>query len=174
MKLTDVATERFEDNITSITPGALKGGLMVVRRNTKKDELLIGGSDGIPKIYQMYRTQARQIGDDFNRITRFAAEAVPGRIFAAQYSPDGTKVAIGSSLDGDGEVRILNEADGKQVHKLAEKHGAVYAVAYRPDGKVLAVGGFDGTVRFFDPDAGTQVKEFVPVPLTPGPLAAAK
>ncbi|HVC93175.1 MAG TPA: c-type cytochrome domain-containing protein [Pirellulales bacterium] len=174
MKLTDVATERFEDNITSITPGALKGGLMVVRRNAKKDELLIGGSDGVPKIYQMYRTQARQIGDDFNRITRFAAEAVPGRIFAAQYSPDGSKVAIGSSLDGDGEVRILNEADGKQVHKLAEKHGGVYAVTYRPDGKLLAVGGFDGTVRFFDPEAGTQVKELVPVPLTPGPLAVAK
>ncbi|HUY34789.1 MAG TPA: c-type cytochrome domain-containing protein [Pirellulales bacterium] len=172
MKLTDVPTERFEDNITSITPGALKGGLMVVRRNAKKDELLIGGSDGVPKIYQMYRTQARQIGDDFNRITRFAAEAVPGRIFAAQYSPDATKVAIGSSLDGDGEVRILNEADGKLVHKLAENHGAVYALAYRPDGKVLAVGGFDGNVRFFDPEAGTQIKEFVPVPLTPGPLAA--
>ena len=37
----------------------------------------------------------------------------------------------------------------------------------------LAVGGFDGSVRFFDPDAGTLVKEFVPVPITPGPLAAA-
>ena len=27
MKLTEVATQRMEDNITSITPGALKGGL---------------------------------------------------------------------------------------------------------------------------------------------------
>jgi hypothetical protein len=58
------------------------------------------------------------------------------------------------------------------VHKLAEKHGGVYAVAFRPDGKLLAVGGFDGAVRFFDPEAGTLVKEFIPVPLTPGPLAA--
>jgi hypothetical protein len=172
MKLTDVATQRFEDNITSITPGALKGGLMVVRRHAKKDELLIGGSDGVPKIYQMYRTQARQIGDDFNRIARFAAEAVAGRIFAAQYSPDATKVAIGSSNDGQGEVRVLNEADGKLIAKFAQSNGAVYSVAFRPDGKVLAVGGFDGAVRFFDPENGTLLKEFIPVPLTPEPLAA--
>jgi WD40 repeat protein len=32
MKLTEVATQRFVDNVTSITPGALKGGLMAVDR----------------------------------------------------------------------------------------------------------------------------------------------
>ncbi len=32
MRLTEVATQRFIDNITSITPGALKGGLMAVDR----------------------------------------------------------------------------------------------------------------------------------------------
>jgi len=30
-KLTEVATQRFVDNITSITPGALRGGLHSVR-----------------------------------------------------------------------------------------------------------------------------------------------
>src|SRR5947199_409954 len=43
MKLTEVATQRLEDNITSITPGALKGGLQAVDRHPQKDELLIGG-----------------------------------------------------------------------------------------------------------------------------------
>ena len=167
MKLTEVATQRFVDNITSITPGALKGGLMAVDRHPKKDELLIGGADGVPKIYQMYRTQARVIGDDFNRIGRFNAESVPGRIFAVAYSPDATRVVIGSSSDGRGEVRVLQEADGKLVAKFADQYGAIYAVAYSPDGKVVAVGGFDGMVRLFDPEKGTLVKEFLPVPLTP-------
>ncbi|HEV7225300.1 MAG TPA: c-type cytochrome domain-containing protein [Pirellulales bacterium] len=167
MKLTEVATQRFVDNITSITPGALKGGLMTVDRHPTKDELLIGGADGVVKIYQTYRTQARVIGDDFNRITRFNAEPVAGRIFTAQYSPDATRVVIGSSSDGRGEVRVLQEANGKLVSKFADQHGAIYAVAYRPDGKVVAVGGFDGLVRLFEPEKGTLLREFVPVPLTP-------
>ncbi len=36
MKLTEVATQRFIDNVTSITPGALKGGLLAVARNPIK------------------------------------------------------------------------------------------------------------------------------------------
>ncbi|MBW3600149.1 MAG: c-type cytochrome, partial [Planctomycetes bacterium] len=51
MKLINVPTQRFIDNISSITPGALKGGLHAVDRHPTKDELLIGGADGIPKIY---------------------------------------------------------------------------------------------------------------------------
>ena len=33
VKLTEVATQRFVDNITSITPGALKGGIAAVARH---------------------------------------------------------------------------------------------------------------------------------------------
>ena len=73
MKLTEVATQRLVDNITSITPGALKGGLQAVDRHPTKDDLLIGGSDGVPKIYQMYRTKDRKIGDDYNLIRAFPA-----------------------------------------------------------------------------------------------------
>ena len=75
MNSNEIATERFVDNITSITPGAPKGGLMTIDRNPKNDELLAGGADGTPKIYQMHRTKARQIGDDFNLILRFRADA---------------------------------------------------------------------------------------------------
>ena len=45
-KLTEVATQRFVDNITSITPGALKGGIAAVARHPKRDEIVVGGSDG--------------------------------------------------------------------------------------------------------------------------------
>ena len=46
-KLTEVATQRFVDNITSITPGALKGGIQAVARHPQRDEIVIGGSDGV-------------------------------------------------------------------------------------------------------------------------------
>ena len=32
LKLVEIATQRFIDNVTSITPGALKGGLAAVAR----------------------------------------------------------------------------------------------------------------------------------------------
>jgi len=117
MKLTEVATERLEDNITSITPGALKGGLQAVDRHPTKDELLCGGADGVPKLYQMYRTKARVIGDDFNLIRAFSPP-MPGRIFAARFSPDGSRAIFGSSSDGKGEVHVYETATGKLVSTL--------------------------------------------------------
>ena len=164
MKLTEVATQRMEDNITSITPGALKGGLIAVDRHPKSNELLIGGADGVPKIYQMFRTKDRKIGDDFNLLRAFSG--LPGRLFAVRFSPDGTRILVGSSSDGKGEVRIYGNPDTKLIATLEGERGAVYAVAYRPDGKQVASGGFDGLVRLNDPDNGKLIREFVPVPLS--------
>ena len=164
MKLTEVATERMEDNITSITPGALKGGLQAVDRHPKKDELLIGGADGTPKLYQMYRTKARVIGDDFNLIRAFAPP-MAGRIFAARFSPDGSRAVVGSSSDGKGEVRVYDTATGKLVSTFAKVEGPIYAVAYHPKEKLAASAGFDGIVYLNNPDNGELVREFVAVPI---------
>jgi WD40 repeat protein len=166
MKLTEVATQRFVDNITSITPGALKGGLMSVARHPKKDELLIGGSDGEAKIYKMYRNKKRVIGDDFNRLRVF--ETMPGRIFKARYNADGTRVVISSSFEGHGEVRVYQADNGKLIARLEGERGPVYAVAFRPDGKQIASAGFDGLVRLNDAQTGKLLKEFVPYPTQPG------
>ena len=163
MKLTEVATQRLVDNITSITPGALKGGLTAVDRFPGKDDLLIGGSDGVPKLYQMYRTKPRQIGDDFNLIRKYPE--MPGRIFAARFNKDGSRIIAGSSHNGKGEVRIFQTADAKQISKLGGDFGGIYAVAFRPDGKQVASAGFDGMVRLHDPDNGKLIKEFVPCPI---------
>jgi dipeptidyl aminopeptidase/acylaminoacyl peptidase len=163
MKLTEVSTQRLIDNITSITPGALKGGLMAVARHPKKDELLIGGSDGTPRTYKMYRTKARQIGDDFNKILAFAA--MPGRVFSVCYNADGTRVLAGSSDDGTGEVRIYQTDNGKLISTMKGLRGGIYAVAYRPDGKQIASAGSEGVVWLNDPDSGQLVREFVPCPL---------
>lgn len=184
MKLTEVATQRFIDNITSITPGALKGGLLAVARNPLKndtkvknkeagtdptekyyDELVVGGADGIPRLYKMHRTTKRVIGDDANKIRDYAA--MPGRIFALAFSPDGKYFTAGSSLNGKGEVRTYQTADGKLASKLAGRSEPVYALAYRPDGKQIACAGFDGLIRLSDPLTGQIFKEFPPVPLSP-------
>ena len=163
-KLIEVATQRFVDNITSITPGALKGGLEAVDRHPQKDELLIGGADGIPKVYQMIRTKARVIGDDFNLIKAY--EAMPGRIYDVAFNNDGSRFAAASSLDGTGEVRIYQTADGKLMHKLPVQNGGVFAVRFSPDGKILASAGFEGLVRLNDVETGKLVKEFAPVQVT--------
>jgi len=105
-KLTEVATQRFVDNITSITPGALKGGLASVARHPQREEILVGGSDGIPKVYRIFRETARVIGDDANLIGAFTA--MPGRIFSVALNADGKRFAAGSSLDARGQVDIYD------------------------------------------------------------------
>ncbi len=170
MKLTEVATERFVDNITSITPGALKGGLQTVARHPARDELLIGGADGVPKLYQTYRTKARVIGDDFNLIREYAR--LPGRIFSCDFSGDGSRLVVGSSDELRGEARVYQTDDAQLISTLAGQSGPVYAVAFRPDGQQVASGGFDGPVRLCDAQTGQVVKEFLPVPLGPTTVAS--
>jgi WD40 repeat protein/mono/diheme cytochrome c family protein len=207
IRLTEVATQRFIDNITSITPGALKGGMRGLARRPQSlkrtvtsppdprplnyEELLIGGSDGVPRLYKMHREVKRVIGDDANRLREF--EALPGRIFAARFNSDGSRFVVGSSLDGKGEARIyfvglplpnkeilslaalpmpgysplalVAQPQPPALVKLGGEPGPVYAVAFRPDDRQVAVGGFDGMVRQYDALTGKLVKEFVAVPL---------
>lgn len=165
MKLTEIKTSQFIDNITSITPGALKGGLMAVQRHPKEEQVLIGGSDGEPKLYKIFRTQARQIGDDFNKIRGY--QPMSGRIFSLQFNADGSLFVVGASNATSGSARIYQTQDGKLLHELPGHQAGVFAVAFRPDGKQVATGGMEGVVRLYDVATGSLVKEFLPVTLTP-------
>ncbi len=106
VKLTEVATQRFVDNITSITPGALKGGIATVARHPERDEIVIGGSDGRAKVYRIFRQVQRVIGDDSNVIR--VMEPMRGRVTAVDVSHDGKRIVAGSSLDGMGEIHIYS------------------------------------------------------------------
>ncbi|HEX5272899.1 MAG TPA: c-type cytochrome domain-containing protein [Gemmataceae bacterium] len=181
-KLTHVPTQRFIDNVTSITPGALKGGLVAVARRPFKvkkmtkpkdisvgevtekvyDELLFGGSDGTPRLYKMHREVKRVIGDDANKIREY--EPMPGVVESVAFSADGKLFAAGSRLSGTGEVRVYEVDSGKRVSTFAGQKGGVFTVAFGPDGKAVASAGFDGVVRLNDPATGKLIKEFVPVP----------
>lgn len=164
MKLTIVENGQFVDNITSITPGALKGGLLDVERHPTREEVLTGGADGEPKLYRIFRTQARKIGDDFNRIRAYPA--LEGRIFDLEFNADGSQFVVGASTAIAGAARIYSTDDGKLLHELKGVDGPVFAVAYRPDGAHVAVGGFNGHVKIFDARTGELVKDFIPVTLT--------
>ncbi len=171
-KLTEVSTGRFVDNITSITPGALKGGLISVDirpgiKNPKDDQIVVGGSDGVPQIFRIHRTKERRIGDNYNLIRAF--EKMPGRIYGVAFSPDGKRFVAGSSYDRPPKVRlgmgrVYNVEDGKIICQL-EQESAIYGVAFSPDGKHVATVGFDGKVRVFDAQSGKRLQEFWAVPL---------
>ncbi len=161
MKLTIVESGQFVDNITSITPGALKGGLSSVERHPTREQVLTGGADGEPRLYKIFRTQTRRIGDDFNKIRAYPR--MPGRIFDLKFNKDGSQFVVGSSTATNGEAWIFTTEDGKVLHKLDGIESPVFAVAFRPDGQEVAAAGFDGTIRIFDVESGKPVTEFVPV-----------
>lgn len=185
MKLTEADTQRFIDNVTSITPGALKGGLMALdrrpvkeRRMTKVpqdqggvfsekvyDEVIAAGSDGQPRLYKIHREVKRVIGDDANKIREY--ERMPGRVSSVAFSADGERFAAVSALDGKGDVWVYDAKSGAKV--ACEKvSGPAYVVAWHPDGKLIASAGFDGTVWLHDPATGKLVKSFVVMPKPAG------
>lgn len=106
VKLTEVETNRFIDNVTSITPGALKGGVTTIARHPERDEIVVGGADGIPKVYRVFRITARKIGDDSNLIKTLSPMA--GRVFGVAVSRDGKRIAAVSSLNGKGELAVYS------------------------------------------------------------------
>ena len=182
MKLTEVATQRFIDNVTSITPGALKGGLMAIaiRPVTSKwlqvlpadtpgvprkwyDELLFAGADGVPRLYKMHREKKREIGDDSNKVKDYPA--MPGRVSAVAFDSTGRKFAAVSSLDGKGEVRIYDAASAKTTTCEGVNRPA-YTVAWKPGNTVLASAGFDGIVWLHDASTGKLISKFQAVPKT--------
>lgn len=162
LKLFQVATQQFLDNITSITPGALKGGLQVVDRQPGEDVLLIGGADGQPKTYKMHRTQKRVIGDDFNHVKSYAP--LPGRLFACEYAPDGTLFVAGASHHRRGEVRLYAVADEAPRWSLPFD-GAIYAATFRGDGALVAAAGFSGEIVLIDAATGQPRQRFAAAPL---------
>ena len=163
-KLTEVATQRFVDNVTSITPGALRGGIHSIERHPEQDNILVGGSDGAPQVFRIFRQTARQIGDNANLIRKFPD--MPGRIFSARYSRDGKKFAAASSLDNSGQVVIyaadLDVKIPDNIKKIMEKRFAAQTPAERMELEKFQTTGTKLVAQWDLPTAGVYAVAFSP------------
>jgi len=164
MKLTILTTGQFVDNITSITPGALKGGLVDVIRHPTREEVLAVGSDGEPRLYKIFREKARQIGDDFNLIRAYSK--LPGRLCDLDLTPSGAKFVVGSSNAVSGAARIYDTEDPAKFVDIPGLTAPVFAVSFRPDELQVAVSGFDGMIKLCNAETGAVEKSFPAAPIT--------
>ena len=201
-KLTEVATQRFVDNLTSITPGALKGGILALARHPQRDEIVLAGSDSIVKVYRTTRLTARVIGDDANLIRKMPA--MKGRVWSVDVSPNGKRIVAGSSLDGKGQIHVYSyefdtglpddikaivaktghspdeakklEAyltkDVKLIASIDVPATGIYSVSFSADSKTVAAAGSDGLIRMIETETGKVLRNIPAMPTVVKTIAA--
>jgi WD40 repeat protein/mono/diheme cytochrome c family protein len=148
VKLTEVATQRFIDNVTSITPGALKGGLSAVMLQPQPPAIYGSGLMGLAS-------------DPLAPAGLLAATAAPARLY--------DDALIFGGADGVPRMyrmhRTRKRVIGDDFNKIREYPalpGRIYALATRPDGEWFAAGSsLDGAgeVRVFRTADATPVSK---------------
>jgi len=69
-----------------------------------------------------------------------------GKINEIQYSPDGTRLAVVSSIG----IWLYDVATFRELALLTGHTEIVWSLAFSPDGQTLASGSWDGTVLLWD------------------------
>ncbi len=96
----------------------------------------MAGSDGLPRVYLIFREVKREIGDD----AQFIADLFPitGRVFSARFSPDGKRIAYGGGLDRAGELVVCSYDYNEDVPKaLRDLMGKVPGTRSKEEQKQL-------------------------------------
>jgi mono/diheme cytochrome c family protein len=168
VKLTEVPTNRFIDNVTSITPGALKGGLLALALRPPKDLRLEQAS----KVAHA-AAQARP----WPHLADVLAAAVPPKKRMSVIPPDAKDVPaklydeiLVAGADGQPrlykmhrEVKRVIGDDANKVREYEKFPGRVYAVAFDRSGKYFAAGSSldgSGEARVYEVDSGKRVSTF--------------
>lgn len=83
-------------------------------------------------------------------------------VFAAAFSPDGTKMVAGGYDSDKGKYysRIWEVASGKELLRLVHAEGGLRTIVFSPDGKSIAGGGDGGWARVWDVETGKELKSF--------------
>lgn len=149
MKLTEVATQRFVDNVTSITPGALKGGLMTVDRRPMPETFrtihFLGAALKFPGPKKMQKVPPDTPGVPpkvYDEILAAGSDGVP-RLYKMHREQ---KREIGD--------------DANKIREFEKMPGRIATVAFNGDGsKFAAVSSLDGKgeVRVYDTTSGAKV-----------------
>ena len=177
IKLTLVEGGSFVDDINTHT-----APIRCMVRNPKADQILAVGDDGVPRLYQMFRTKPRTMNQEDHNLLRSYPKQ-PGAGTSVAFSSDGALIAVGSEAGVVNVYKTDNggpaESDkpvtgGKPLATLVGARGAIFAIAFRPDGQQVAAAGMDGVVRVYALPAGTLFKAFVPVPMKPAAVRAAR
>lgn len=166
IKLTLVDGGSFIDDInTHYTP------LRCLARRPGADQVMVAGDDGIPRLYKIFRTEARTMNQEDHDLIK-AYDRQPGVATAVAFSPDGKLFAVGTLL---GTVNLYDVDSGARVAALSGPNGAVYGLCFRPNGKEIADAGFDGLVRIYEVPSGKLARSLVPVPISrPSPTTASR
>jgi mono/diheme cytochrome c family protein len=168
VKLTEVATNRFIDNVTSITPGALKGGLLALDLRPPEDPrvkqaanvaLTIAHSRGLPNLAAM--VLAAQPPKKRMQIVPKDIPDVPAKVYDE---------FIVAGADGQPrlykmhrEVKRVIGDDANRIREYEKFPGRVYSVAFNKNGRYFAAGSsLDGTgeARVYEVDNGKRVSTF--------------
>jgi WD40 repeat protein/mono/diheme cytochrome c family protein len=148
VKLTEVATQRFIDNVTSITPGALKGGLSAVALQPQPLSHYGVGLTGL-------------VAGGGGPAALLAATAAPARLY--------DDALIFGGADGIPRLykmhrtrkRVIGD-DFNKVREYPALPGRIYALAVRPDGEWFAAGSSldgSGEIRVFRTEDASQVSK---------------
>jgi mono/diheme cytochrome c family protein len=149
MKMTEVPTQRFVDNVTSITPGALKGGLMAVDRRpvdtTPHQMRFFTSTLSMPRERRMQKVPPDTPGvppKPYDEVIVAGADGTP-RLYKIHREQ---KREIGD--------------DANKVREYEKMPGRVSSVVFSADGKFFAgTSSLDGKgeVRIYETESGKKV-----------------
>ena len=171
VKLTEVPTNRFMDNVTSITPGALKGGLLAIDLRPAKDlrseyatRIMMGAAQS-PLRPDLGALKAA-LTPPTKRMSVVPPDApgVPPKVYDELLVAGADGVPRLYKMHREAK-RVIGD-DFNKVREFEKFPGRIYAVAFNKKGNLFVAGSSsDGTgeARVYDTDSGKRVSTFAGV-----------